>query len=64
MYPVTEECDVDICENGAVCKQLAGDYICECPPEFTGAICENRGMRIPKVINYLCVHTSVLVLQL
>lgn len=44
MCPVTEECDVDICENGAVCKQLAGDYICECSPEFTGALCENKGM--------------------
>ena len=47
LCPVTEECDIDICENGAVCKQLAGDYICECPPEFTGAICENRGMLCP-----------------
>ena len=46
MHPVTEECDVDLCENGAVCKQLAGDYICECLPEFTGALCENKGMSL------------------
>ena len=51
VHPVTEECDVNICENGAICKQLAGDYICECSPDFTGAICENKG-----ILMFICDH--------
>lgn len=38
------DCDVDICENEGLCKQLAGDYLCNCLPGFTGAQCQNKSM--------------------
>lgn len=42
-FAVFEDCEDNICENEAGCKLLAGDYICECPPEYTGAFCEEKG---------------------
>ena len=44
-HVVFEECENDVCENGATCKQLAGDYICECPPQYVGAFCEEEGKK-------------------
>lgn len=44
--PVFEECESNVCENGAGCKQLAGDYICDCLPYYTGAFCEDQGNSI------------------
>ncbi len=41
--PVSESCDQNICENGATCKILAGDYICECLQGYVGAFCEEKG---------------------
>lgn len=37
------ECEDNICENGAGCKLLAGNYICVCLPGYTGAFCEGEG---------------------
>ena len=50
LYLVYENCDSNICENGATCKVLAGDYICECLPAYTGAFCENKSKTIKFVM--------------
>lgn len=40
---VVSDCETNICENGANCKLLAGNYICECLPEYTGPFCGDEG---------------------
>jgi hypothetical protein len=40
---VFTECEENVCENGAGCKLLAGNFICECPPDYNGAFCEEKG---------------------
>ena len=44
LFAVSIDCTNNMCENGAHCKVLAGDYICKCLPEYIGAFCENKGM--------------------
>ena len=43
------ECEnANICEHGGACIQVAGEYICDCTPYYTGAFCQNEGKK-PKV---------------
>lgn len=31
-----DECQEKQCENGAICNNTFGSFICSCPPGFTG----------------------------
>jgi hypothetical protein len=33
------ECALAPCLNGAVCRELLGDYECTCPPGYSGKNC-------------------------
>ena len=30
-----------MCENGGTCRFQAGSFFCDCPPGFSGTLCEN-----------------------
>ena len=36
---IVTECDVDPCQNGGNCSNLAGSIICSCPMGFGGSSC-------------------------
>ena len=42
LFLVESECETNICENGATCKLLAGDYTCECLPNYSGPFCQDE----------------------
>ena len=31
----------NMCENGGTCRFQAGSFFCDCPPGFSGTVCEN-----------------------
>ena len=31
----------NLCENGGTCRFQAGSFFCDCPPGFSGTLCEN-----------------------
>ena len=35
-----DECHGGPCENGGMCIDLVGGFRCECPPEWTGDVCQ------------------------
>ena len=37
---VYTECEVNVCENGGICKKLGSSYICECTNGYSGVNCE------------------------
>ena len=39
---VYEDCDVNLCQNGATCQRLGDSYLCLCPFGFNGSLC-NEG---------------------
>ena len=43
-YIVYEDCDVNLCQNGATCQKIGDNYLCLCPLGFNGSLCsEGRG---------------------
>ena len=38
-FIVYEDCDTNLCENGATCQKLGDNYLCLCPPRFNGSLC-------------------------
>ena len=43
-YVVITECTQaqNLCENGGTCQFRMGSFFCECPPGFSGTLCERR----------------------
>ena len=41
-YPISEilECNSNPCQNGAVCFEGIGTYVCQCANGYEGANCE------------------------
>lgn len=39
-YKDIDECSGDPCEHGGTCIDLVGGFRCECPPEWTGDLCQ------------------------
>lgn len=35
-----DECSGGPCEHGGTCIDLVGGFRCECPPEWTGDVCD------------------------
>lgn len=35
-----DECADDPCEHGGTCIDLVGGFRCECPPEWSGDLCQ------------------------
>lgn len=35
------ECDVGICENGGICTNSPGNFICSCMDNFVGKRCQS-----------------------
>lgn len=35
-----DECSGGPCEHGGTCIDLVGGFRCECPPEWTGDVCQ------------------------
>ena len=33
-------CDSSPCAAGATCEPLMDDFVCHCPPDFTGSQCD------------------------
>ena len=54
---VYEDCDMNLCENGATCQKLAGNYLCFCPLGFNGSLC-NEG-RAYRVLQYYYDYNSI-----
>ena len=42
-----DDCDGNLCENGAACLDGVSNYTCSCPPGYTGQYC-NIGKCTPK----------------
>ncbi|KAJ3659671.1 hypothetical protein Zmor_011346 [Zophobas morio] len=36
----TDECSSNPCKNGATCQDLFNDYLCQCPNEWEGPLCD------------------------
>ena len=34
-------CHDGACENGGICFQQPGGFLCECPAQYTGMTCQN-----------------------
>lgn len=34
-----KECSIKPCLNGGVCREMLGDYECQCPPGYEGKNC-------------------------
>ena len=34
------ECSISVCKNGAVCREIEGDYSCSCKEGFAGKNCD------------------------
>ena len=45
-------CPVNPCENGGTCQFEVGSYICLCPLELTGSLCESMNCIITTSTNY------------
>ena len=45
---VLQACEENICDNGGTCSKHVNDYRCECPPGFSGFLCE-EGMAYQSV---------------
>ena len=43
-YSVLEECEVNICQNNATCSKQVLTYTCTCPAEYTGSLCQDKGL--------------------
>ena len=41
---VYNECDINECQNGGLCKKLGVSYICECVNGFSGLLCQTGNM--------------------
>ena len=41
------ECALAPCLNGAVCRELLGDYECTCPPGYSGKNCGIGELMLP-----------------
>ena len=50
-FAVYSECDINVCQNGGLCKKLGVSYICECMNGFSGSSCQT-GM----LITCICIH--------
>uniref|UniRef100_A0A8C7SY85 Sushi, von Willebrand factor type A, EGF and pentraxin domain-containing protein 1 n=1 Tax=Oncorhynchus mykiss TaxID=8022 RepID=A0A8C7SY85_ONCMY len=61
-----DECDSAPCQNGGLCKDGMGDFLCQCRPGFVGSLCEaevnecssspclNEGVCVDEVNQYTC----------
>jgi hypothetical protein len=36
------DCSLGLCLNGGTCVKVQGSYYCECPPDYTGLICQEK----------------------
>ena len=52
MYIVYSECDINLCENGGLCKKLGVSYICECKGGFTGSLCQTGNQMHTLITSY------------
>ena len=58
---VYEQCDENLCMNGATCRIVASDYICFCAYGFSGPFC-NTSKNI--IINCVSIKDIFIFLQL
>ena len=42
-FSVLEECGFNPCQNNGTCSKLSLTYLCECPLQFVGSFCQNKG---------------------
>ena len=48
-------CQPNSCKNGGQCSPVGNEFICICPPEFTGLVCESSS-----VSNSNCLYLGIL----
>ena len=61
-FSAADACDVIDCQNGGNCMFEDGNWRCDCPDGYRGAICEQAGLslRYCNMINELWLLTFIL----
>nr|XP_020455448.1 coagulation factor IX-like [Monopterus albus] len=59
-YTDGDQCDPPPCQNGGVCEDGVGSYVCWCNPNFTGKNCEIEVTKHCSINNGGCSHFCVL----
>ena len=42
LFPVADYCSSSPCLNGATCRNELSSFLCDCAPNWSGLMCENR----------------------
>ena len=45
-FQENQSCSDGACENGGICFQQPGGFLCECPALYTGMKCQNVSIRV------------------